>query len=464
MRTLLWPVSILLALMLAACDGGGGGGGGGGGDDLGTDSRGSGDGGILEDGLLPDGTPGDDGSLPDAETPPDGLPGDGVGDLASDAEDPSGLSDSFVEKACFDWCQLQDACGDGIQDVDLCAQDCAAAVDGGAPVGPMVCVSMGWNPDDINCEALELCAEPLAPEACTDFCGSLKDCGFFIDETSETFGTSVAECEALCGAYATRSPEAEFEASLACAGPAAAACDFLGLMECLDPGGSDECEDLCGDGGLVTECGLVPEVFPGLEDCQTWCDNIGPGGAVAAEICFKLLLSEPGEGPFGDQGTCQELVPPKCIQPATELPDGLTDYCKALTETCGDEPGFPYFPTPDVCGWVVMGIRDAAPEGLLLSDFSAAAACAEEQPSCSEGAWFSCLVDVYEPAQAACEALMACMEEMPPESVFTDVPSCVYYVTLMHLDTPLLVEEVVACIDLAPDCGAVLACVPGGDV
>ncbi len=374
---------LTIALVATACSSGGGGGGGANLDTTGGSDTVTGDVAAGPEAILAADTSGEGGVIL-----------------------PEGVTAEWLVDACTDWCALQDACGDGILDLEACAEDCVAAADDSEHLATVACAALGWEGEESDCGLLALCETPLNPEECVTFCSTMVECGLLGEATSEFFGTTEEECVLMCNGFATLVPGGQFDAAVECLMPSAEDCDLAEMITCLGDGGI--CESICGPEGAAEECGLVPELWPDEGACFEVCEAWEAGPAIAVQVCIESLLpgEDPDEGsPFGDQGDCAEVAAARCMEPPAALAEGATELCTALTDLCGDSDGFPSFPSLDICGWFVTGFLMTAPSGLFHDDFSAAADCVGDLEVCEEdgGAWLGCFLDVYPPAQDACE-------------------------------------------------------------
>ncbi|MFH1530336.1 MAG: hypothetical protein ABIK09_06325 [Pseudomonadota bacterium] len=442
---------LVTGLAIAACSGGGGGGSsldtGGGADTGGGD-------GVAADSAGGDLGAGDTVLLSDTVPPPE----DGV-------TPPEGVSAAWLEDACAGWCSVQDACGDGILDLEACAEDCAAAAGDSEHLAKVACIALGWEGDEVNCDVIQLCEDPLDPEACAVFCGTVADCGLLGEQTAEFFGTTEVECALMCGGFATLTPGGQFDAALNCLMPLAEACDLVGMMGCLGEAGA--CDSLCGPEGPTSECGIVPEHWAGEGACFDTCKAWDPGPALAVQVCIENLIPDPeDEGPFGNQGECGPLATDRCLDPPATLAVGALEFCENISTLCGEVGPFPGGLSSDVCGWFVTGFLMSAPPGLFHGDFSAAAACVAVLETCDEKgvSWLICFLNVYPAAQDTCELLTQCQEEvqLPPGEGF-DQDMCLFYLSVLHVQEPAKLEAALACIDAAEGCQAVFGCLGGGD-
>jgi len=372
---------------------------------------------------------------------------------------PSGVTLGWLEEACADWCALQDACGDGIIDPAACATDCIDGADADGFLASVACAVIGFDAEEPDCELLQLCADPLEPEACAAFCGTVAECGLLGEQTTEFFGTTEVECAIMCGGFGTLTPGGQFEAALECLTPAADACDLMAMMSCIGMTGA--CDSLCGVDGPTVECGLVPDTWADASACQELCVGWQAGQTIAVQVCVEQLLpdEDPEGSPFGDQGECGAVAAERCLEPPTSLGPGADAFCETIEALCGEASPFPSMLSGDLCGWFVQGFLMAAPPGLFHADFEAAAACVDGLDSCDDGAWLGCFIDPPEEVQGVCETLVDCQDEveLPPGEGF-DLQQCVFYLSTIAAQEPDLLAMAIACIDAAEGCQAKFAC------
>jgi hypothetical protein len=390
----------------------------------------------------------------------DAVAGEDTTAPADTAVSPEGVTAAWLHDACEDWCALQDACGDGILDLAVCAADCMDGAADAAFLATVACGALGYEEGDVDCAVIELCAAPLAPDACLGFCGTVAACGILGEETAEYFGTTETECALMCGGYGTLAPGGQFDAALECLAPHAEACDLMEMLGCI--GGAGVCDSLCGPEGPTEACGLVPGHWADEAACFETCGGWGSGQAIAVQVCIDQVAeaSDPqGDSPFGDQGECAVVAAARCMNPPASLGAGAESACENLADLCGDTGPFPEVMASEACGWFVTGFLMAAPPGLFLDDFTAAAECIAGLETCDDAAWIGCFLAPYEPAQQACAVLVGCLDEveLPPGESF-DLDQCIFYLSIIHAQQPEVLEGALACIDAAEGCQAKFGC------
>lgn len=443
-------LTLVIASVVGACSGGGGGGTSmdltGGVDVVAADTAGADASGLDASGV--------DGAGPDTAT--DGTAGP-----------PGAVTAAWLEDACASWCALQDACGDGILDLEVCEADCAAGAGDLDFLATVACGALGYEEGEVECAVVQLCADPIAPDACLEFCGTTAGCGLLGEQTAPYFGTTEAECVLMCGGYGTLTPGGQFDAALECLAPHAEACDLIEMLSCI--GGAGVCDSLCGAEGPTTECGLVPGYWPDTEACFEACDAWGGAGpTIAVQVCVEQLASgaDPeDDSPFGDQGDCADLAAARCMEPPATLGAGADSFCDNLAELCGDTGPFSDVIDSEACGWFVTGFLMAAPPGLFHDDFAAAAECVAGLEGCDdEAGWIRCFLTPNAPVEEACATLVDCMDEveLPPGEGF-DLDQCIFYLSIIHAQEPEVLEAALACVDAAQGCQAKFGCLGDDD-
>lgn len=415
-----------------------------------------------------------------SDTTDEQQPGDGVDDSAVDAQPEvadetaetaetaevdeeqtafEGFSVGFLVKTCDKYCDVAGGCGVDIG--DSCSAQCVATISGDPEtVYDYLCWTMtGTCVYAEACTALDITLSPLCEELCAD----ASACGMF---PSQMLGTSLLECHAQCSTYkglTDGSPEGE--AVMGCVVDAVAECDGVAMLACTTQDGDSVCQEVCDP---LETCDNIPGVYPSMGDCMSTCESYDVGPAVAALACTSFGLDDfeepqdPENPPPGEPSAEVCEAQSSCFPPPTALALGSTTFCATLIELCADEPGFELPADVDVCAWLMTGFAVRIP-GV---DFVHAALCAEELENCDQGGdtIMSCLIPRYEPCEGYCEALDTCLTQGPePPEDWPGVEGCVIWCSSLHSQQPDIVDAAIACVAVAPDCGAMGVCIGEGD-
>ncbi len=309
------------------------------------------------------------------------------------------LADDFIDAQCRVACLEWDSCATlGEQSVDACVAGCVAGASDGAAFAKAACVGLAYLHDTLWCGVIDSCDTPASGDACAARCADKDACGF-LAAPGVTSGTSVDECEVLCGAYETVYGFLETDEVYAtCLAGAATSCDRYELALCESYNGATLCGNVCGWLGTADFCGYIPGHWDDEAACEIECETWSPEQAHAVYGCFNKL----------NQDDCDPEKAVGCFSPPSELPAGFKDFTKAVAAVC------PYATASmddDVNAWHLLGRAQLWPA--WMSDYSGAIECVQTHTSCPsywDFDWLApCFLTIDADVASACDAAQFCL-------------------------------------------------------